>query len=285
MTTVQSGYRDDTDVAKLRYEEQLSRWTTGAASFSGVEQVHAVRSARIAAGRAGIIGVLTLVVAGLVQVLVLRKPPQGVLSLILVGTWIAAWVAYRSAHRKAAARARLAARAPDPTDDPWADLARLAAMRPLTTLQALTFSQERSSVSLPLVALALLMPLSIHGLLYAVGAIASGNAESLGYYDLWIAMCAVLVGHAHIALACFGRAFAGSLQSIPNDRLLSEADRRSRSAFWWTVGVSAIPGGVLYLLPPIGTAVTGAIFCGAMFRSLAEKIREEREVLGVDPAG
>jgi len=263
MTTVQSGYRDDSEVAKLRYDEQLARWTASAAALSDVEQVHAERSARIAAGSAGILGAIALLVAALIQIFVLRQPPRGLLFLILVATWVSAWIAYRTAHRNAEVRARLAARAPDPTDDPWADLARLAALRPPpASLKALTFAQERASVSLPLVALSLLMPLSIHALLFTVGAFMSGNAGSLGYYDYWILFGGVWVGHAHLALASFGRAFAGDLASIPNDMLLSEAERRSRSAFWWTVGISAIPGVTLYLLPPICTAVTGALFCG-----------------------
>ncbi len=285
MTTVQSGYRDDTEVAKLRYEELLSRWMASAASPSDVEQVHAERSARIAAGSVGILGVITLLVAAFLHLLVLQRPPEGLLFLILVATWASAWIAYRAAHRNAAVRARLVARAPDPTGDPWADLARLAALRPHASLHALTFAEERSSVSLPLIALSLLMPLSIHALLFTAFAVATGNAGSLGNYDIWILFCAAVVGHAHLALACFGRAFASNLASIPDDMLLSEAERRSRSAFWWTVGISAIPGGILYLLPPIFTALTGAIFCGAMFRRIAEKVFEERAKLGVAPAG
>ncbi|MEP7123412.1 MAG: hypothetical protein ABJE95_20970 [Byssovorax sp.] len=284
MVTVQAAYRDDTEAAKLRYDEEALRWNSAAASLSSAAEVHVRRSARIAAGTAGIVGMVVLLVAGVFSVGVLRVPPHGILSLILLATWGAVVIAYRRARRSAAARAAGAALAPAPSDDPWADLARLAALPPGASLHALAASQERASASLPLIALSLLLPLSIHGALYASAVVATGQADSIGNYDYWIMLGVVAVGHAHLALAWFTRSFAKSLADIADHDLIPEAERRAGKAFWWTVGISAIPGAYLILIPPILVAVTGALFCKPMFRRIAAEVLRERQELGEAPS-
>lgn len=280
MTTVQCAYRDDAAVARLRYDEQVVRWNEAAASLSAAAEVHEIRSARIAAATAGLVGTATLVVTGVVAFAAIGLRPSGLLGAILASTWIAMGVAHVVARRRAAARARRAAVAPAPTDDPWADLAGLAASPPGAALRDLAMSQERASASLPLMALALLLPLSIHGLLFAVATVMTGTASAIGAFDGWICLCAVVVGHAHLALAWFGRDFAGRLASLRDEELVFEAERRARKAYWSTVGISALPGAVLLLLPPILTAITGVLFCGPLFRGIAFKIWQERQLLG-----
>jgi hypothetical protein len=284
MSPVQAAYRDDTAAAKLRYDEQVVRWNATAASLSSAAEVHTLRSARIAAGSVGIIGVVVLAVVAAVSILVLHTPPKGGLSLILLATWVAVVIAYRLARRRAAARAARAARAPAPSDDPWADLARLAALPPGASLHALAASQERASASLPLIALSLLLPLSIHGFLYASAVVATCHAEVIGSYDYWIMLTMIGVGHAHLALAWFARSFAKSLASIPDHEVVAEAERRARRAFWWTVGISAIPGAYLVFIPPILVAVTGVLFCKPMFRRIAAEVLLERQELGEAPS-
>jgi hypothetical protein len=284
MMPVQAAYRDDAAAAKLRYDEQVVRWNATAASLSSAAEVHTLRSARIAAGSAGILGVIVLAIALFLSVVVWHVAPRGLLSLILLGTWVAVVIAYQLARRRAAARAARAAVAPAPSDDPWADLARLAALPPGASLHALAASQERASASLPLIALSLLLPLSIHGSLYAIAVVATCHAEVIGNYDYWILLTIIGVGHAHLALAWFVRSFAKSLANIPDDELLAEAERRARRAFWWTVGVSAIPGAYLVLIPPILVAITVALFCKPMFRRIAAEVLLERQELGEAPA-
>jgi hypothetical protein len=284
MTTVQHAYRDDAAIARLRYDEQVARWDSTAASLSSAAEVHVARSGRIAAGWAGIVGTVTLLVVALLMFLILGLRPSGILGSILAAIWVAMAIAHRVARRGAAARAARAAVAPAPTDDPWADLAALAALPPGAALHSLAASQERDSASLPLIALSLLLPLSIHGALFAVASVATGSLPALVGFDYWICFCAVVVGHAHIGLACFGRDFASRLATIRDEDLLGEAERRASKAYWWTVLIAAIPGAVLILLPPILTAVTGALFCGAMFRGIAMKILQERKLLGAAPA-
>lgn len=284
MSPVQAAYRDDIAAAKIRYDEKVVRWNATAASLSSAAEVHTLRSARIAAGSVGIIGVVVLAVAAAVSILVLHTTPKGGLSLILLATWVAVVIAYQLARRRAAARAARAARAPAPSDDPWADLARLAALPPGASLHALAASQERASASLPLVALSLLLPLSIHGFLYASAVVATCHAEVIGNYDFWILLTMIGVGHAHLALAWFARSFAKSLASIPDHEVIAEAERRASRAFWWTVGISAIPGAYLVCIPPILVAVTGAIFCKPMFRRIAAEVLLERQELGEAPA-
>lgn len=284
MSQGQAAYRDDTAAAKLRYDDHVVRWNATAASLSSAAEVHTLRSARIAAGAAGIVGVLAIVVTLFVTVVVLHVQLKGLLSLILLATWIAVVMAYRLGRRRAGARALRAARAPAPSEDPWADLARLAALPPGASLHALAASQERASASLPLIALSLLLPLSIHGFLYASAVVATCHAEVIGNYDYWIMCTMIGVGHAHLALAWFARSFAKSLASIPDDELVAEAERRARRAFWWTVAISAIPGAYLVFIPPILVAVTGVLFCKPMFRRIAAEVLLERQELGEAPA-
>jgi hypothetical protein len=280
MSSIPAAYRDDAAVARLQYEEQAARWNSVAASLSSAAEVHVIRSGRIAAGAAGILGVATLVTVGVIELHQIGSRPTGMLSLILVATWVAIVIAYHGARRVAGARAARAAIAPACSDDPWADLARLDASPPGASLRARAAAQERASAALPMIALALLFPLSLHGVLFAIGAVCTGNAAALWIYDGWILLCAGVVGHAHLALACFCVSFARGLKSIPDEDLVSEAERRNRKAFWWTVGISAIPGGYFFLIPPILVAITGALFCKPMFNRIAQEILLERQELG-----
>ena len=280
MSNLQAAYRDDAAVARLQYEEQAASWNATAASLSSAAEVHVIRSGRIAAGIAGIAGAAAVVVFGVVDTGMLGHRPTGCLSLLLLGTWVAIVIAYHAGRRRAGSRAARAAFAPSATDDPWADLARLAASPPGESLRALAASQERTSAALPLIALSLLLPLSFQGVLFLIGAVCTGNAASLAIYDGWICLSAAVVGHAHIAMACFGAAFARKLATLPDEELVSEAERRARKAFWWTVGISALPGVYLVVIPPILVAVTGVLFCKSMFRRIAQEILLERQELG-----
>lgn len=278
MVTVHSAYRDAFAGAQLRYDEQLAGWSDRLANLSAVARVHAARSGRIAAGSVGIAGAVLLPVVGLLD-LALNRVETGDMVVVLLGTWPAMGLAWLLGQRASRRRLRLASRPPAPTGDPFADLACLGAERPARRLHDLAATQERASAALPLMALSLLLPLSIHATLMVMFSLLVGRLGALVTFDVWIGLSLVVVGHAHVVLAACGWRFAKRLHEVPDDHLLHEAHRSGKRAFWWTVLASAIPGALLYLIPPILTAVTGALFCAPMYRRLAVAVLRERKLL------
>lgn len=279
MVHIHPAYRDAVAGAQLRYDEQLAGWNDRLSNLSAVERVHAARSGRIAAGSIGVAGALLVPVVGLLD-LALHRVDQGDMVAVLLGIWPAMGLAWLLGRRVSRGRLSLAARAPEATGDPFTDLARLGAERPARRLHDLAHAQERASVALPLMALSLLSPLSIHMALTMMFALVTGRLEAPASFAVWIGISILVVGHAHLVLAGFGWSFAKRLAGVRDADLLAEADRSSRRAFWWTVLASAIPSGVLYLIPPIVTAITGALFCGPIYRRVAASVLRERELLG-----
>ena len=110
-------------------------------------------------------------------------------------------------------------------------------------------------------------------------ALVTGRSSGVSGIDAWIGLSMIVVGHAHLLLAWRARAFARGLAGVPDHELLWTADRAARSAYGWTVGVSALPGAVLFLIPPILTAITGALFCKPMYRRTAAAVLRERALL------
>jgi hypothetical protein len=139
---------------------------------------------------------------------------------------------------------------------------------------------EKASVALPLMAIALLAPLTIHAGVWAAILGIQGDLSAFPEFDGWVAMSLVIVGHAHLLLAFFGYRFAKKLREMP----LSEIDRAGSSmawrAFWWTVFASALPGAILYLIPPVLTLLTGLLFSPAMFFLMWKRVIAERKALG-----
>ena len=252
--------------ASPRDHERLSPCSERPADLSAVERVHAARAGRIAAGSVGIAGVLLLPVVGLID-LPLGRTGHGDMVMILLATWPAMGLAWWYAQRASRHVARVAARAPQPTGDP------------ARRLHDLSEAQERTSVSRPLMALSLLLPISLHGAVALMFALLTGTPDVVRSFDVWIALTIVVVGHAHLVLAWHGWDLADRLERVADEEIMAEADRSSRAAFWWTVGASAIPGGLLYLIPPIITFVTGAAFCNGLYRLVAARVYQERALL------
>lgn len=273
-----SAYRDAAAGAQLRYDDQLSRWSGRLTNLSAVECVHAARAGRIAAASVGIAGAALLPVVALVD-LPLRRFGQGDLLFVCLAIWpamgLAGWLGRRASRRSL----RVAALAPAPSGDPFADLARLRADRPARRLHDLAEAQERASVSLPLVALSLLMPLSIHTAGILLCALLAGRPAALLGFDAWIGVSLIVATHSHLLLAGFGRDFGRRLPALADDEVLDEADRASSSAVRWTIWSSALPGVLLFFIPPIVTAITAKLFCRTMYQRLAATVLRERALL------
>ena len=154
---------------------------------------------------------------------------------------------------------------------------RLAGLEELGTsadvARRLVMTLEPWSLGLPLAALSLLMPLTLH-LPFGVYFSVTGNAE----FSTWIVLSAVIVGHAHLFLAVAAAHFAWKLRRRHPDELKNYGWK----AYGLTVLVSGVPGVVLLALPPVITAVTGLIFVPAMFAWARNAALREREVVLIE---
>jgi hypothetical protein len=191
-------------------------------------------------------------------------------SYLLIADWVVMVLAYIIAN--AVARWRL-------TREPWlsssgdvfTDLARLEHRAPPELALHAAHRLEFLSFALPIAALTLMLPLTIH---FLVGTIFFN--VPIYRFNTWILISLVLVGHAHLTLLI--------LSVMHVKRIRSELDRGVPPAgisrgFWallWTVTTSTIPGAVLLCIPPILVALTGLLFIPWIFNWVARKAWMER---------
>ncbi|MEL6181172.1 MAG: hypothetical protein AAFS10_19605, partial [Myxococcota bacterium] len=124
---------------------------------------------------------------------------------------------------------------------------------------------------LPMSAIAMLAPLSIHLLVSFVAEAWPGGSQPdmdfmLKEFGSWIAISCAIVGHVHL---CLVGAIGWSLKRLITAEPGAEAYDHNRHMGWsvlaLTVLVSIIPGAVLMFIPCILTAVTGLLFIPWMF--------------------
>ena len=127
-----------------------------------------------------------------------------------------------------------------------------------------------------MMALALLAPLTIHLVVYALF-----RQRAVDRFDTWIATSLVVVGHAHMVLAYLAWRFAKRMRALTTEAIAEGAAGRGFREYGYTVLASAIPSALLYLLPPILTAATGLLFVRPMFRAMTDAVVRERRALGV----
>ncbi|MCA9670536.1 MAG: hypothetical protein KC503_33295 [Myxococcales bacterium] len=283
-------YRDHDAAARIRLDEV-------AASHSispDVERVYARRVARIWAGSGALFAAAALVGSFLVHLLVDVLPMLSYrvwhdkLALTLVGALAAAWVlapllylvgrVLAPALLRRAVRQRLAQLHADST--PLEELARREhdAVNAIAAQRAARL--ERASLTLPLAAVALLAPLSLHApialLAFRCGPEAFGD---------WINLSYRIVGHAHLVLMLLGVHFARRLADglARGDGAEAQESRPGATAGWhalaWTTLAGALPGVVFLAVPPILVFITGIVFVPASFRLAANASRREAQLL------
>lgn len=282
-------YRDPDEGARIRLDALIREHSRAVARLDGAAAVYARRAARAAAGAALTLGGLTLgasVVAALLgdDPWSGAPPVNGIPSVIgaaraLGAAWVLAAAAYAAARLGAAPwlRARVglpAARSGDVHED----LARLEAADPEAEARARAGALERASVALPLAGLALLAPLSIH--LLAI-ALTWGVDHD---FSAWTRLSVAFVGHAHLALALCGVVFARKLGKLRTSEIPRAASWDGWRALLITVTVSAVPGAVAFLIPPLLVGVTGLLFVPASFALLRNRVVSERRALAVELA-
>lgn len=278
MASVRSCYRDDVEAVELRYRELLADRDRDARAAEASASIKGRREGRIVAGITGIAGVLLMVS---MEILFVSRGGRssGEIVTILFGTWGAMAFVYAAARIRAWVGVRLVG-APSRSDDRWLDVARLEAAPARFVKREDVDRLERASVALPLIAIALLAPLTIHACVYASILAIKGQLWVFKHFDQWIFLSHCLVGHAHLVLAWFCYRFAKTLKARSTDEISDEGRATAKRAFWWTVGASA-PSGLYLLLPPVLTLLTGLLFCRAMFWAMSRRVRSERLALAV----
>lgn len=153
-------------------------------------------------------------------------------------------------------------------DDPVAALEALRHATGETITAQVAQRWELASLSLPLVAAALLGPLTLHAPFFL------GATRPAHEFGQWILLSAMIVGHAHLAFAHFAHRYARKLTS--GQPLGTEPALKTWGK---TILVSAIPGILLMGIPPIITAVTGIFVVAPMFYWVRRTFQRERALL------
>jgi hypothetical protein len=253
---------------------------------SALARISAARLGRIVGALAGLGGLLAFV-----PLYLLFSTPEG--EGVLAVTWFfgsavlallvhlaVSAVARRalsppSAERRGDASRREEAleilRAPEP--------AALDALDPWPKLSAELAHLEAPALVLPLVLASLVLPLAVHAAVYFPFALLTHTSAPLAGFSVWMYLSAMVVGHAHVALAICAGFFGRKLAASKTDENDDEATRKAWvRAYWIAVGVASVPGILLLAVPTVLSLATGIGVIPLMFRAAAHLARREREV-------
>jgi hypothetical protein len=135
---------------------------------------------------------------------------------------------------------------------------------------------EAWSNGLPMAALSLLTPLTLHWLFWKI---VGNDSES---FSSWIRVSLIIVGHAHLTVAALSMAFARRVSKTPLDVLDTMSIHSEWGRTWaFTVLVSCLLGILLFLVPPILTAVTGLAFIPFIYLFTWRRVRMERQTIAL----
>ncbi len=168
--------------------------------------------------------------------------------------------------------------------DATVDLARIEAIDPLRASREVAMRWERASIALPLAAVAMLAPLTLHGLVWGVLSwpAMSSSSSPLSDYGEWIALSALVVGHAHLAVLIGSVRWALRLRGTPTVRVRLDLHKHWGATLLVAMGVACVPGIVLLGIPPLLVGVTGLAFLPAAYGLAARAVVNERFELDVD---
>jgi hypothetical protein len=234
------------------------------------------RVARTAAGLVGLIGGVAMFGDALrlmIENSTVNPSSSGELTVLLVGAWALALPTYFVAQVVARTRwRRLGVSAIDRTGDAAKDLAELELRVPRVAALRRAAARERWSIALPMVALSLLTPLTLHLLV----ACAFGLAPS---YGQWIAISVALVGHAHVALAVTCWMWAKRVAATPTEELIAGKPRGWGKSLAAAFVCGLVPGVVLLAVPPALVIITGLVFIPAMYSAMHHQVTSERAAI------
>lgn len=280
-------YRDADEGLRAESEaHRRRRWAELVELPRAYAAVYGARVGRIAAGMVAVAGMALLVAVAMVDAGLAMFTAHSLgslrLTLILVGTPLAACVAYLGAAR--IARGALARKlATDLVPRSPFDLhAALAQLEVPTAQRAaeLVDRLERRSVAWFLTGVSLVAPLCMHLLVGLTWLLPEGRVVDA--YDTWIRLSLVITAPAHGLLVFLSCGFARDLARWPS---ASAKPPASGFAIWgWTCIAGLVPGVVLYLIPPALVAVTGLAFIPLTIGLVRRRVLAERELLRARPS-
>jgi hypothetical protein len=289
-------YRSIDAIIEDRLARFHARRAREQAPSDAVAGVFADRSGRIAGGIAGTVcgGLVFLSAFVLLGTPLVIGPPREAYAVVptylLANSGIAALVVTAIARRAARRRAGASLRQePALTGDGPEDIGRIERADPLGDLRARAAALETKSVALPLVALALLAPLTIHGIVTLGINVVNGGWVSVSAFGLWIGLSATLVGLAHLTLAIrmalWARSLRGRESCCVDETIHGEWSLTlfitAASAFVPAVFIAS-DAEILSVIPPVLVLVTGAAFLPFAYVATARRLRRERTILAPD---
>jgi hypothetical protein len=286
---MESAYRSDEEILQEKAQKLRRLRLQELVQLPPIlHRLYVRRVGRVVAGAAALLGAILFLGAALFSMLrswkFLGTSAHGYLTVWLFAVVTGAFVLYLCAQLLAGRSLlwRLLASLRT-SSDLRATIERLSAQSPQTEVKQLTTRLEQLSIGLPLVALSLLAPLTIH---FLVGLLISGGRIDARDFDSWIMTSAVLVGHCHLLLAYLSWRYSRHLIKSNIDGFLT-----LKSDGWTTFGLvvasSLVPGAFLIGLPVVIVAITGILFIPYMFGWARETLARERtEIeLAIDLAG
>ena len=267
MTTTSFSYRAHRPTVVARLQERLAQMKVEvlAPEVRSRLGVHRRRVARTAAGAVGVCGGTAMLATALLSHIGAGRellPVQVLVATLVavVASYVVAAVVAPVAERRR--MTRLLVR----SDDPERDLAIIEGASAGSVVSEWAARWEHASLTVPLVAIALLGPLTLHALVF----LAVGDISELG---VWFTLSALIVGHAHLVFAGLAYRYA---------RQLIEGTLRPKPALriWgWVTLTAAIPGIALFALPPILVGITGMFLIYPMCKWAEVALRRERQVV------
>src|SRR5262249_42161485 len=202
---------------------------------------------------------------------------------ILLGSSVAALLTYGVVRLvlSLSGKGRVYSSSPDLTGHLERDLELLSANDPSPLLRRHSARQhsklEMWSTTLPLAAISLLTPLTLH----YFAALLMGSAAPRSYSE-WIRISLVIVGHAHLTLMYLAIRFGRKLVESESDKIANMSIHSEWAKAWAiTILVSGLPGVVLFAVPPILVAITGIVFIPFMFTVTQRRVLVERALVAL----
>jgi len=284
----------DEELLAERRDELLAARRQEAAALVANESpavtVYAARFVRSAFGLAGLCMAIVLVDAAV---------SGGALTPVLDASWLFLGAAVLLSRPLAmlGLRAHLG-RELVATDDVRGDLTAFEAYSAEQIVARMADRIEERSVALPLSALALLLPLTLHRLAALVLDTLGVRLPFLWVFgamrpmDAWIKASMVMVGHCHLLLVLLSCAFARDLRKHPDYPENALGERAGWGAFAWT-SLASIPAATLcltlwplegwlpFLLIPTLVTLTGLTFIPPSFLAMGRAIARERKLIRV----
>lgn len=137
--------------------------------------------------------------------------------------------------------------------------------------------QLRSDLWRLVVGVSLVAPLFIHAVVFGFFSLAAGEAglDTAQGFAGYMAISAVIVGHAHLVVIGIGMRFVHRL-------VLEGKDGSAAFNVFMAALAGCIPGALFMMIPPIFVLITGGLFIPVMYAYIRGEVKRERARLGLD---